>query len=72
MKPYIFGELNPKMLVRDVERMFIAKLQMEPNKNGLLGNLEGSIFAWFLVTCLVVILAKRESKLYLSLLIGHY
>ena len=63
MKPYIFELLNPNMLVRDVERIDIAELQIEPNKNGLLENLEGSIFAWFFVTCLVVMLAKREEQI---------
>ena len=34
----------------------IAELQIKPNQNHLLKNLEGSIFAW-LVGCLVITLA---------------
>ena len=35
-------------------RALIAELQIEPNQNHLLTNLEGSIFAWLVVRSLFV------------------
>ena len=51
---------NPNFHQSFCEEPFIAELQIEPNQNHLLKNLEGSIFAWLvgrLVGCSSVTVA---------------
>ena len=53
-QPVIINRPGVAGAVLQTASSLIAELQIEPNKNHLLKNLEGSIFAWLFVWSVVV------------------